>query len=258
MFRSGKNVSIVQKEFPGIEIITIGEHKGTFFSILFSGKFFAFFFNRYHLLRNQYDCGLSVGSFLMGFSLKLFGKPNLQFYDDPENRKNFFFQKLTATELFYPDFFKHKSISNFKALKEWAYLSPKYFTPNPNILNQYDLKEKKYIFIREVNSNTTNYLGQSSDLILSISKEIPLNVNVILSLENKENKEYYPKNWIILKEPLDDIHSLMYYSAIIVSSGDSMAREGAILGVPSIYCGIRNMVANQVMESKGFFNSISI
>ena len=30
-----------------------------------------------------------------------------------------------------------------------------------------------------------------------------------------------------------------------------MAREGAMLGVPSIYCGIREMAANKVMIDKG-------
>ena len=29
-----------------------------------------------------------------------------------------------------------------------------------------------------------------------------------------------------------------------------MAREGAMLGVPSIYCGFRNMKANMILENK--------
>jgi predicted glycosyltransferase len=43
----------------------------------------------------------------------------------------------------------------------------------------------------------------------------------------------------------------MYYSKAIVSSGDSIAREGALLGVPSIYCGQRKMTANSVLCRKG-------
>ena len=43
----------------------------------------------------------------------------------------------------------------------------------------------------------------------------------------------------------------MFFSASVVSSGDSMAREGAMLGVPSIYCGVRDMAANKVMINEG-------
>lgn len=254
----GKNVSIVKEEFKGIKIIPIGHHRGTFWSIIFQANFIRFFLIMNHLLKNKYDCGISVGSFLMGFSLKIFGIPNLQFYDDPENKKNLFFQKLTATQLFYPDFFESQGILNFKGLKEWAYLSPYYFKPNINVLTKYNLKRKEFIFIREVNSNTTNYMGQSSDVILSIAKDIDSNFKVLLSLENKEKRSFYPENWIILEEPVQDIHSLMYYSGLVVSSGDSMAREGALLGVPSIYCGIRSMLANKKMEGTGFLYHIDI
>ena len=49
----------------------------------------------------------------------------------------------------------------------------------------------------------------------------------------------------MLQEPIEDIHSLIYYSAGLVSSGDSMAREAALLGVPAYYLGIRyDMPAN--------------
>ena len=54
-----------------------------------------------------------------------------------------------------------------------------------------------------------------------------------------------------MEEPIADIHSLIYFSKLMVSSGDSMAREGAMLGIPSIYCGIREMKANQLLIDKG-------
>ena len=53
-----------------------------------------------------------------------------------------------------------------------------------------------------------------------------------------------------MKEPVKDIHSLMYFSQVVISSGDSVAREGAMLGVPSIYAGIRDMPANVIMIKK--------
>ena len=96
-----------------------------------------------------------------------------------------------------------------------------------------------------------NYIGQDQDIILSIADKIDSKYQIVLSLENKFNAKLYPTSWIILDEPVESIHSLMYYSKIVISSGDSMAREGALLGVPSIYCGIRLMKANKTMIEKG-------
>lgn len=245
----GKNVLIAKEELKNVTVTKIGVHKGSFMSIIFQANVFRFFKIFNYLLHNKYDKGLSVGGFLLGFALKVLGKPNLQFYDDPENKKNKFFQKITANKLLYPGFYKEKGIENFNALKEWAYLSPKYFHPDINCLREYELNEKQYIFVREVRY-TTNYAGQSADLISTIAEKFPKHMKVVLSLENKEKMDYYPKSWIILKEPVSDIHSLMYYSKVVVSSGDSMTREGAMMGVPSIYCGVREMAANRVMEEK--------
>lgn len=254
----GRNIPIAREEFEDIEVIPVGKHRGTFYSIIFEANVWRFILIIKHLIFNRYDIGLSVGSFLTGFGLKLFGKPNLQYYDDPENKKNLFFQKLAATKLYYPSFFKGKGILNFNALKEWAYLSPAYFNPDPDCLKEYKLDKKEFIFIREVNSNTTNYSGQTSEIISQIATKIPLGVQVILSLENKDRINKYPKSWILLNEPVKSIHSLMYYSKIILSSGDSMAREGAMLGVPSIYCGVREMAANKVMKDKGLLYHLNV
>ena len=118
------------------------------------------------------------------------------------------------------------------------------------VLNKYKIKEKSYIFIREVSTKTQNYKNQKENLILQISKDIK-KVPIILSLEDKSNSSNYPAHWIILEEPVKDIHSLMYFSKVVISSGDSMAREGAMLGIPSIYCGTRNMPANDILIDKG-------
>lgn len=253
----GRNLLIAKEEFKDIKIKKVGVHNGTFLSIIFQANFLRFFQIMKYLISNKYDKGLSVGGFLTGFALNFFGKPNLQFYDDPENKKNVFLQKLTSDKLFYPSFYKDKGIKNFNALKEWAYLSPKYFKPRKGCLAEFQLKEKDYIFIREVRYST-NYAGQTADLIALVAHKFPKNIKVLLSLENKEKAHMYPDSWTILNEPVTDIHSLMYYSKLIVSSGDSMAREGAMLGVPSIYCGVREMAANKVMEDKKTLFQIDI
>ena len=132
-----------------------------------------------------------------------------------------------------------------RCTKEWAYLAPKYFKPNLQVLEKYGVKPKEYVFLREVSVGTVNYAGQASGAILGIQDLIPKDKKVLFSLEEKDKRHLYPQEWILLQEPIEDIHSLIYYSAGLVSSGDSMAREAALLGVPAYYLGIRyDMPAN--------------
>ena len=100
---------------------------------------------------------------------------------------------------------------------------------------------------------TVNYTGQASGAILNVANLIPKDKKVLLSLEDKSKRDLYPKDWILLQEPLKDVHSLIYYSAGLASSGDSMAREAALLGIPAYYLGIRhsmpaNLAASEVAD----------
>jgi len=247
----GKLSRIVDKEFPGLYVNIIGKHKGSKYSVIIDANIKRFFQLLKYLRNSRADIGLGVGSFNFGGVLKLLNRPNIQFDDDPERGLNTILEKLTATKLFFPPIIEsYGNISNFNALKEWAYLSPTYFTPNPMVLNEYGLKEKEYIFIREISTGSLNYSNQKANLLASIAKEFSKETKVIFSLENKKKLGYYPDNWTILKEPVNDIHSILYYSKCVISSGDSMAREGGLLGVPSIYCGLREMKANKILENK--------
>ena len=89
-----------------------------------------------------------------------------------------------------------------------------------------------------------------------LSAAIDPQARVILSLEDKSIADKFPSHWTILQEPVSDIHSLIYYSKLVISSGDSMAREGAMLGVPSVYCGIRKMKANELLMQLGLLQHL--
>ena len=247
----GKNYSVLKKELPMCAVIKIGKHRGNLFSIIFEANLLRFIQLFIYLIGKKYNIGLSAGSFVLGFALKIFRIPNIQFYDDPENEKNLFLQLLSADGLYYPPFEGlNKKIKSFNSLKEWSYLSPNYFTPNMKQVKSYNLVKKKYIFVREVSVKTANYYGQKERLITKILSNFPPEYKVLFSLENKNTRNFYPKNWICLVEPVEDIYSLIYYAKFLVSSGDSMVREAAILGVPSIYCGVRQMAANSILIEK--------
>ncbi|MGE5682102.1 MAG: DUF354 domain-containing protein [Bacillota bacterium] len=249
--------AIIKKELPEIKKKPIGKHRGTILSILFEANIVKFFRLFIYVLLKRPDLGVSFGSFVLGAVCKILRIKNIQYYDDPENEKNKVLQEITADELYYPIFFSEtRKIKKFHALKEWAYLSPAYFTPNADIIKKYKITEKNYIFIREVSTKTTNYIGQESNWLYLIKDAIPESCDVILSLEDKSKRHLYPEKWILLSEPVEDIYSIIYYSCMLISSGDSMAREGALLGVPSIYSGERLMQANTYLENMKILKKI--
>lgn len=253
----GKLPLIVKEELKDFRQVMIGLHKGSKYSVILDANLRRFFQLFKYLYKNQFDIGLSVGGFNFGGVLKLLSVPNIQFDDDPERGINIFLEKHTATQLYFPPIIELSGrIKYFNALKEWAYLSPKYFTPDESVIDEYGLKKKDYIFVREVSTGTLNYTKQKSNIISTFAEHLSQNEKVILSIEDKSKEECYPRNWQILREPLRDIHSLIYFSKLVISSGDSMAREGAILGVPSIYCGFRKMKANKIMEDKNILYHI--
>jgi uncharacterized protein len=248
----GRLVQIVDKEYLGFERFIAGEHKGNKLSIIFNVNILRFLKLLKFTFTNEIDFGLGVGSFTLGAAMKLLFKPNIQFDDDPERIINIILEKITSTKLFFPPVIKPgKKIKIFNALKEWAYLSPKYFSPDENILEEFGLRQKEYILIREISTGSMNYMAQDPNIIYNLSKDIPKDYKVLLSLEDKTNFKKYPEDWIILNEPVADFYSLIYFSKLVISSGDSMAREAAILGVPGIYCGFRKMKANDILIKRG-------
>ena len=250
--RRGKLPRILENELAEFPIHYVGKHRGTKFSIIMEANLLKFFRLLWLVLRERPDFGLSVGSFTLGAVLKLFGKPNVQFDDDPERPVNVFLEKLTSTRLYFPPIVSPQpNVGTMNALKEWAYLSPRYFSATTEGLSSYGLTPKHYLFVREVSTGSLNYADQEASTIASFADQLPAQYPVLLSLEDKHTTGAYPAHWMILQEPIPDIHSLLYHSCLVISSGDSMAREGALLGVPSVYVGSRDMKANAMMEERG-------
>ncbi len=255
----GRLPAIVASELRPIKVKTIGRHRGSIFSILFEANFLRLIQMFLYLWNKKIDVGISFGSFLMGFILTLKHKPNIHLSDDPERKLNSILELITCNERYLPPIITpHGKTKIFNSLKEWAYLSPKYFKPDVSVLKFYDLEPYKYIFVREVSTGSLNYKSQKNAIISSIAHNFQADIKVIFSLEDKSLMSLYPSNWILLSEPVTDIHSVMFYSRLVISSGDSMAREGAMLGVPSVYCGNRIMAANQLLIDRGMLHKLTL
>lgn len=253
----GKLPKIIQREYDGFKTIPVGSSAGTKWSIIWDGnlKRTISFINL--IRRNRYNICVAASSVPLAFACKLLNVPIIQFYDDPERGKISDLNALLSNQLFFPPIVdKDNKKSTFNCLKEWSYLSPKRFKASTDILQKYGLTPYNYIFIREVSNKSFNYYDQDDAIVCRMSHQIDSSVPVVLSLEDKSIAHKFPSNWIILEEPVGDIHSLIHYSKLVVSSGDSMAREGAMLGVPSVYCGIRKMKANDVLIKLGLLQHL--
>ena len=246
----GKLPKIAKKELGdvrNVEVDVIGKHRMTKLSAILEANLLRIPQMFYWQCRKVIDVAFSNG-FHTALASGLKKKLNYSFDDDPQTG-DYKYKIKFNTICHFCIYESQKPLSDkaviLRCTKEWAYLAPKYFKPNPQVLEKYGVKPKEYVFLREVSVGTVNYAGQASGAILGIQDLIPKDKKVLFSLEEKDKRHLYPKEWILLQEPIEDIHSLIYYSAGLVSSGDSMAREAALLGVPAYYLGIRyDMPAN--------------
>lgn len=251
--------AIIKKEMPSSNVYLYGDYSKN--KSVLSLVFLVIIPRMWKMVKlikkNKYNFIISA-SYQSNIIARFLGIPSIAFNDDPEKR-NFDVVKLFANEVIIPPLFNkpYRNVHIMNALKEWSYLSPRYFKPSLKSLDMYLLEKRKFIFVREVSTKSLNYKGQKENIILEIASRLPKNYTYVLSLENKETKALFPKDWIILEEPVTDIHSLLFYSRMVISSGDSMAREGALLGVPAVYCGERNMRANKLLIDKGYLHHLS-
>ncbi|OQP51695.1 DUF354 domain-containing protein [Niastella populi] len=253
----GKLPGIIKKEYPGFNTVPVGSSNGTKWSILWDGNIKRTLAFLDLIKKENYNICVAASSIPLALACKIAGIPVIQFYDDPERRRINRINAGLSSQLFFPPIVEKSSkVSVFNCLKEWSYLSPSRFKPAEKALTPYGLEPYEYIFVREVSNKSFNYYNQQDGIISSFAGNIHTNTRVVLSLEDKSYAGRYPKHWTILQEPVEDIHSLIYYSRLVLSSGDSMAREGAMLGVPGIYCGTRKMKANELLMEAGLLQHL--
>lgn len=236
-----------------VVVSVVGRHRMNRWSVIFEANFLRIIELGWWRLLHKVDVCFTNGFHATLWS-RVFGNPSYTFGDDPDTFD--YRPKLWwATKVHFCLVDQYYVATNSRTtsndvvivpcLKEWASLAPGVFNPDISQLHKFGVKPKEYLFLREVSVGTINYTCQASGAVRNIQHMIPKDKKVLFSLEEKHRRKEYPEDWILLQEPVEDIHSLIYYSAGLVSSGDSMAREAALLGVPAYYLGIRHsMPAN--------------
>jgi len=146
-----------------------------------------------------------------------------------------FVQAIITPEFFreYVDPKKHITINGFK---ETAYLHPKYFTPDPEVIRALGIAEgERFTILRFISwgaSHDLNLRGIKKEAEHEILKTLLGYGRVFITSEKLLDPELEPYR---LHLPPDKIHSLLYYASLYIGEGGTMAAEAAFLGTPAIH-----------------------
>jgi predicted glycosyltransferase len=244
--------SILEREYKQPFVI-IGKHYHTLLGKLFGTIWISMQLLSY-LSKKDFDVTTSFAGSFIGFASRLLGKPSVLFYDDYEYKLNFYSCKFSSSRfVIMPHTIPGtgKKLIKHKGLKELAYLHPKYFKPNQDVLKQFGLKSQNYVFLREKEYVSINYRKQGLKLadITDYIRDLGFDA-IALSYDERTKEELKDHGCIIIEKPTD-MHSLLSFAAFTIAAGDTMARESCLVGTPAIYTGNREMYANGEFIKRG-------
>ena len=144
-----------------------------------------------------------------------------------------------VTAIYSPDCFK-KSFGDkhhlYAGLHELAYLHPKRFTPDSEVVKSLGIDPaQKYCIIRFVSWQAHHDAFQHGLVErdrLRFVEEMARYARPYITSESPLPAELEPYR---LNIPVHQIHHVMAFAALYVGEGATMASESAILGVPSVY-----------------------
>ncbi|NJD77602.1 MAG: DUF354 domain-containing protein [Candidatus Methanoperedens sp.] len=122
----------------------------------------------------------------------------------------------------------------YNGYKEIAYLHPRYFTPDPSVLESLNLsRDDKFIVMRLISWKANHDIGlkgikNEEEFI----KELENYGHVFISSERKLNKKLEKYS---LNIPPEKLHSLLAFANLYIGEGGTTAVETAILGTPAIH-----------------------
>jgi len=171
---------------------------------------------------------------------KLTGIPSIIFTDTEDatiaNLLTIPFADVVCTPACFRKQFNSKKHVRYNGYHELAYLHPKYFKPDPSVLDKLGLsKGDKFIIVRFISwaaHHDVTLKGIDRRSELEFIKTLERYGQVFISSERSLNGELERYR---LKIPAKDIHSLLYYASLYIGEGGTMAAEAAILGTPAIH-----------------------
>ncbi len=132
---------------------------------------------------------------------------------------------------------KRKDTIYYPGFHELAYLHPKRFTPDSNVLDELGINSNEPFFIMRFNvfkaHHDVGIRGLSLEQKLRLIDELKPYGRILITTERNIEPEL--KQYQLVVSP-EKIHSLMAFATIFLGDSQTMTSEAAVLGVPSLRC----------------------
>lgn len=185
------------------------------------------------------DIFISHGSIVASHIAWLMSKPHISFEDTFNMEQVRLYAPFTTTIITadYPNpISSWEKVHSCPMYNELLYLHPNYFIPDRGVLYQLNIRKgEKYTIVRFVGWNATHDLdhsGLSRENKLKAVKAFERFGRVFISSEAPLPEELEPYRFPL---PPSRMHDAEAFASLIFGESATMASEGAVLGVPSIY-----------------------
>jgi predicted glycosyltransferase len=185
------------------------------------------------------DLFLDFSTIYSGPAAWLLRKPYITFTDTETTRLYRAFIKPFCKAVYTPQCFNRdfgKTHHRFNGLMELCYLHPRYFEPDPSVLEEVGLKSnERFAIVRFVGWRAVHDQGKrgfSDKRKIQLIRDLQEYGRVFISAEGNLPEELEP---LRLKTESHKIHHLLFYATLLVGEGATMATEAAILGTPAVY-----------------------
>ena len=200
------------------------------------------------------DIFVGRGSPYLSHISKLIGKPYIAFVDTEHANLVAILTLPFADVICTPSCYKRKlnpkKHVQFNGYKELAYLHPKYFKPDPNVLDDLGLsKDDKFIIMRLIAweaAHDVHSRGFSKDFLEKAIKSLEEYGHVFITSEQKLDRELEKYKMQIAPEKL---HSALYYASLYFGEGGTTAVEAALSGTPSVHVEAFKIKPGEVVDA---------
>lgn len=210
------------------------------------GKFFDlinFGFQIYKLVR-KHKIDLAIGTSINIAHVSRFSKVTSFVFDDDDSEVQPLMKKYGHP---FADFIVSPDVLDFEreapnhitypAYHELAYLHPKAFSPDVQVIKDLGIKEGEKYFILRFNAFKAHHdigvsglnIDQKRKLIEILTKE----GKVFITSERNLDEEFMQYQLSVSPEKM---HSFIYYAHMLIGDSQTMTSEAAVLGTPSLRC----------------------
>ena len=144
-----------------------------------------------------------------------------------------------ANTILSPDCLKRKSSKTiyYSGYHELAYLHPRRFSPDSDVLSDIGLKESDIYYLLRFNAfkahHDSGVKGLSPDDKRKLIQTLEKTGKVFITTESEIDEEFRKYQ---LKVSPEKVHSLIYYASMLIGDSQTMTSEAAVLGTPAIRC----------------------